>query len=212
MPAFLTGRTTRRTQGPTLGPSRSWRSSSALKPTSTPWRPEELTSDSVLGHLRAGLVALGYEVEASKLRADRVRRPVLFGPRGTERVAYEVDAVHDELGIVLEIEAGRGAQSNAVYRDLVRASLIVEARFFAIGVMRGATASRAVAVRSRSTATATPATNWTRSTLQALARPTVRRRPAVRLLMDVDRKRTWRLPRVAMAPENFAQHGPPLSP
>ena len=95
-----------------------------------------LTSDSVLRFLRPGLVALGYEVEASKLRADRVRRPVLFGPRGTERVAYEVDAVHDELGIVIEIEAGRGAQSNAVYRDLVRASLIVEARFFAIGVMR----------------------------------------------------------------------------
>ena len=43
--------------------------------------------------------------------------------------------MHDELGIVLEIEAGRGAMSNAVYRDLIRAALIVEARFFALGVM-----------------------------------------------------------------------------
>lgn len=96
---------------------------------------DSLTSDTVLGHLRPGLVALGYEVEASKSRADRIRRPVLFGPRGAERVAYEVDAVHDELGIVVEIEAGRGAQSNAVHRDLIRASLIVDARFFALGVM-----------------------------------------------------------------------------
>jgi hypothetical protein len=110
-----------------------------------------LTSDAVLGHLRPGLVALGYEVEASKLRAGRVRRPVLFGSQGTERVAYEVDAVHDELGVVVEIEAGRGAQSNAVYRDLVRASLIVEARFFALGVMgryRFQSGGRAVEVRS----------------------------------------------------------------
>ena len=84
---------------------------------------------------RAPLVALGYEVEAGKSRAARIRRPVLFGPHGTERVAYEVDAVHDELGIVVEIEAGRGAQSNAVHRDLIRASLIVDARFFVLGVM-----------------------------------------------------------------------------
>lgn len=96
---------------------------------------DKLTSDDVLRHLRPGLEALGYEVETDKSRAGRIRRPVLFGPRGTERVAYEVDAVHDELGIVVEIEAGRGAQSNAVHRDLIRASLIVDARFFVLGVM-----------------------------------------------------------------------------
>jgi len=65
-----------------------------------------------------------------------VRRPVLFGTQGSERVAYEVDAFHDELGIVLEIEAGRGALGNAVYRDLIRASLIVDARYLALGVMQ----------------------------------------------------------------------------
>ena len=31
--------------------------------------------------------------------------PVLFGESGQERVAYEVDAVHDKLGIVVEVEA-----------------------------------------------------------------------------------------------------------
>ncbi|MGH9116693.1 MAG: hypothetical protein ACRD0A_02085 [Acidimicrobiales bacterium] len=77
--------------------------------------------------LRPGLEALGYTVEASKKRADKVRRPVLFGESGSERVAYEVDAVHDELGVLLEVEAGRGAMGNAVYRDLIRTSLIVGA-------------------------------------------------------------------------------------
>jgi hypothetical protein len=95
-----------------------------------------LTSDRVLSHLRTGLVALGFEVEAGKTRAQKIRRPVLFGEQGTEIVAYEVDAVHDELGVVVEVEAGRGARGNAVYRDLIRASLIVDATYLAIGVMR----------------------------------------------------------------------------
>jgi hypothetical protein len=95
-----------------------------------------LTSDVVLAHLRPGLEKLGYLVELSKRRDDKIRRPVLFGEQGIERVAYEVDAVHDELGILVEVEAGRGAMGNAVYRDLVRSSLIVGARYFILCLMR----------------------------------------------------------------------------
>jgi hypothetical protein len=50
-----------------------------------------------------------------------------------------VDAVHDALGIVVEIEAGRGARGargNALYRDLIRASLIVNTLFLVIGMMQ----------------------------------------------------------------------------
>jgi hypothetical protein len=65
------------------------------------------------------------EIESGKGKAHTIRGPVLFGDEGSERVAFEVDGVHDKLGIVLEVEAGRGALGNAVYRDLVRASLIV---------------------------------------------------------------------------------------
>lgn len=95
-----------------------------------------LTSDRVLAILRPGLLALGFVVEAGKTKADRIRRPVLFGERGSERVAYEVDAVNDEHGILMEIEAGRGARGNAIYRDLVRSSLVVAAKFLVLGVMR----------------------------------------------------------------------------
>jgi hypothetical protein len=112
---------------------------------------EHLTSDAVLALLRPGLVALNYEVESGKRKDQKIRRPVLFGDQGRERVAYEIDAVHDELGIVVEVEAGRGARGNAVYRDLIRASLIVGARYFALGVMseyRHLSGGRAVAVES----------------------------------------------------------------
>lgn len=96
---------------------------------------DELKSDVVLAELRPGLEALGYDVERGKRKQDKVSRPVLFGPQGQAQVTYDVDAAHDDLGVVVEVEAGRGARSNAAYRDLVRASLIVGARYLVLGVM-----------------------------------------------------------------------------
>jgi hypothetical protein len=95
-----------------------------------------LTSDRFLAVLRPGLEACGFRIEAGKRTAQRITLPVLFGEQGLPRVRYDVDGVHDELGVLLEIEAGRGARGNAVYRDLVRTSLIVNAQFLALGVMR----------------------------------------------------------------------------
>lgn len=93
-----------------------------------------LSSNEVLAMLANDLGALDYSLELSKAHADKIRRPVLFGDQGSEVVAYEIDAFHDGLGIVLEVEAGRGHLGNALFRDLVRTSLIVGARFLAIGM------------------------------------------------------------------------------
>jgi hypothetical protein len=92
------------------------------------------TSDSVLAAIAPGLTALGYRVESSKAKADKITLPVLFGDEGVPRVQYEVDAFHKDDGIVVEIEAGRGAKSNAGYRDLIRASLLVDAKYFVLGM------------------------------------------------------------------------------
>src|SRR5215469_10122476 len=91
-----------------------------------------LASDAVLGALASGLVALGYAVESGKTKAAKIHRPVLFGENGIPSVNYEIDAFHDELGIALEVEAGRGAAGNADYRDIVRTSLILDARYMAL--------------------------------------------------------------------------------
>lgn len=106
-----------------------------VKPLISSSAVENLNSDRVLSHLAPALEMLGYKVEAGKSSSQKIRRPVLFGENGHERVAYEVDAVHDGLGIVVEVEAGRGARGNAAYRDLIRASLIFGARFLILGVM-----------------------------------------------------------------------------
>ncbi len=94
-----------------------------------------VTSDVALAKLRPALVALGFEIEAGKTASNKIRRPVLFGEGGRARVAYEVDGFHPGLGIVLEVEAGRGAAGNADYRDLVRTSLIVDADYLILGMM-----------------------------------------------------------------------------
>lgn len=87
------------------------------------------TSNEVLAYIAPALARLGYTVETGRDRVGKIRRPVLFGENGIPALTYEVDAAHDTHGIVVEVEAGRGARSNADYRDLVRSSLIVDARF-----------------------------------------------------------------------------------
>lgn len=91
-----------------------------------------LSSDQVLQQLAPGLLDLGYAVESGKTKAQRIYRPVLFGDNGEPRVSYEIDAFHDELGIAVEVEAGRGAAGNADYRDIVRTSLILDANHMAL--------------------------------------------------------------------------------
>ena len=91
-----------------------------------------LSSDKVLAAIAPALKALGYDVETGKEKAGKIRRPVLFGEQGKPELEFQVDAVHDELGIIIEVEAGRGARGNATYRDLIRAGLIVNARFLCL--------------------------------------------------------------------------------
>jgi hypothetical protein len=93
-----------------------------------------MTSDGVVGELRDGLVAQGWEIESGKQAAQKIHRPVLFGDQGQVRVKQEIDGWHPELRIVMEVESGRGWMGNAVYRDLVRASLVADAEYLVIGV------------------------------------------------------------------------------
>jgi hypothetical protein len=119
-----------------------------------------LESDGVLLKLAPGLLALGYTVEKGKKAADKIDRPVLFGEGGASEVTMEVDAFHDELGIAVEVEAGRSWNGNAVYRDLVRASLLLDAKYLAMLVP--------IAYKPPSVKRAIPAYDYTRGLLDAV--------------------------------------------
>lgn len=93
-----------------------------------------LVSDDVVALLRDDLVAAGWLVESSKRAADKIHRPVLFGDNGVVRVKQEIDGWNPQAKVVLEVESARAVQGNAIYRDLVRASLITDAAYLALGV------------------------------------------------------------------------------
>lgn len=96
--------------------------------------PKGLTSDAVLAMLRGELEGLGFNVEASKLASDKIKRPVFFGENGEPFLQYEIDAFHPGWRCGLEIEAGRGWMGNAVYRDLVQALVMVELETLVLAV------------------------------------------------------------------------------
>lgn len=83
-------------------------------------------SDAVLSLLANDLVEIGFEVERSKAKEDKIYRPVFFGENGKPSLQYQVDAYHNEYRCGLEVEAGRGIQGGAVYRDLIQAMVMIE--------------------------------------------------------------------------------------
>ena len=93
-----------------------------------------LTSGEVLTVIRDGLVALGFQVEASKQKLDKIQRPVFFGENGQPTLNYEVDAYHPEWRCGLEVEAGRAWMGNAIYRDLIQGLVMVQVDFLVLAV------------------------------------------------------------------------------
>ncbi|MCP4570755.1 MAG: hypothetical protein GY838_00225 [bacterium] len=93
-----------------------------------------LTSDAVLKHLTPGLQSLGFEVELGKRKDQKIQRPVFFGENGAPTLKYEIDAYQPEWHCGLEVEAGRAWMGNAVYRDLIQASVMVGVDWLCLAV------------------------------------------------------------------------------
>src|SRR6266446_2971186 len=91
-------------------------------------------SDDVLSILRPGLKGLKFEVEEGKKAKQKIQRPALFGEMGEPGHKYEIDAYNPDPGIVLEIEAGRAIKGNAIYRDIIQMSLMLDAKFAVIAM------------------------------------------------------------------------------
>lgn len=85
-----------------------------------------LASNEVLMAIRDDLVMLGFEVEASKIKADKIQRPVFFGENGQPTLMYEIDAYHPIWRCGFEVEAGRAWMGNAIYRDLIQGLVMVQ--------------------------------------------------------------------------------------
>lgn len=93
-----------------------------------------LSSDKVLAALRNDLVRIGFEVESGKRKVEKIERPVFYGENGLPVVRYQIDAYHELWKCALEVEAGRAWMGNAVYRDLIQASVMVNVEHLILAV------------------------------------------------------------------------------
>lgn len=96
----------------------------------------QLKSDDVLQVVTSDLILLGYNVEQGKKSADKILVPILYGQNGRADKYFLVDAYHQELGIVLEVEAGRAYSNHQFLKDLFQASVMVDVEFLVIAVRK----------------------------------------------------------------------------
>jgi hypothetical protein len=73
-------------------------------------------------------------VEKGKTADQKLPRPVLFDEMGEAGLSYDIDAYHEGHGIVMEVEAVRAIRANAIYKDLIQMSLMVDARYAVIAM------------------------------------------------------------------------------
>ena len=91
-------------------------------------------SDEVLRKVAADLKAIGFQVEHGKKGAERIRVPVLFGETGKAAKSFDADALHQEEGFVVEVEAGRGVTNHQFLKDIFEASMMHGIQYLAIAV------------------------------------------------------------------------------
>ncbi|HTA22830.1 MAG TPA: hypothetical protein VK763_04805 [Terriglobales bacterium] len=90
-------------------------------------------SDVALSIIRPGLEELGFRVEGGT-HEPTIYRPVHFGEGGVPDRQYQIDSYHPEIRAGLEVEAGRSIRGNAIYRDIIQASLIVDLDYFVLAI------------------------------------------------------------------------------
>jgi hypothetical protein len=91
-----------------------------------------LNSNEVLSIIREDLELLNYKVENGK--GNTVRVPVLYGRNGVLEKSFHADAYNQNLGIVIEVEAGRAVDNNQFLKDLFQACMMEGVNHLVIAV------------------------------------------------------------------------------
>ncbi len=95
---------------------------------------DNLESDLVLACVAPGLEEIGYAVEKSKKKDDKIRVPVLYGVNGEVNLAFEVDGYCKEHQTVMEVEAGRAVVNYQFLKDFYESCMMQDVRYFCVAV------------------------------------------------------------------------------
>jgi len=93
-----------------------------------------LKSDNVLSLLSTPLMDLGYVVETSKRKKDKIGVPVLFGNNNSIDKEFNADALSKDGKIVIEIEAGRATENNQFLKDIFQACMMFGVDYLILAV------------------------------------------------------------------------------
>ena len=75
-------------------------------------------SNKVLEIVRDELESIGFKIEKSKKKDDKIRVPVLFGLNNKIDKFFDADGISKDKTIVLEVEAGRAYRNNQFLKDV----------------------------------------------------------------------------------------------
>ena len=93
-----------------------------------------MESDAVLARTHGRVEGAWVRSRGGRKKAGKPPRPVFFGDEASYLRTFEIDAFEPTHGTALEAEAGRATMGNAIYRDLIQSSLMVDAQFLVLGV------------------------------------------------------------------------------
>lgn len=95
---------------------------------------KELNSNEVLAILTDSLEKIGFTVEKSKKKVDKIKIPVLFGRNGNLEKSFDADGVCLTTKTVIEVEAGRGVTNYQFLKDLFQASMMQDIEVLIIAI------------------------------------------------------------------------------
>ena len=97
-------------------------------------KTQELQSNEVLAVVAEGLEKIGFTIEKSKRKDDKIKIPVLFGRNGNLEKSFDADGVNLTTKTVIEVEAGRGVTNYQFLKDLFQACMMQEIDVLIIAV------------------------------------------------------------------------------
>jgi hypothetical protein len=89
-------------------------------------KTQEFSSNEVLAVVADGLEKIGFTIEKSKRKDDKIKIPVLFGRNGNLEKSFDADGVNLTTKTVIEVEAGRGVTNYQFLKDLFQACMMQE--------------------------------------------------------------------------------------
>ena len=91
-------------------------------------------SNEVLEIVRDELENIGFKIEKSKKKDDKIRVPVLFGLNNKIDKFFDADGISKDLSIVLEVEAGRAYRNNQFLKDIFQACMMPSVEYLILAV------------------------------------------------------------------------------